>query len=139
MPQHRTSTSFKKGQRPVGRQAGTPNKMTAEAKQMLARCFEDIGGYEAFVKWVKSSPERLDTFYTKMWIKLLPMNIGLDIRPDDHKNVVYKSAAEVRAALASQGISLESLIKLKQLEQEETKTIETLALDVTPERNSRKR
>jgi hypothetical protein len=137
MPQHRTSTSFKKGQRPVGRQAGTPNKMTAEAKEMLARCFEDIGGYEAFVKWVKSSPERLDTFYTKMWIKLLPMNIGLDIRPEDHKDVVYKSLEEVRAAFASEGISLESIIKLKQLEQEEAKQIEARTLDVTGNSNRR--
>jgi hypothetical protein len=134
----RTSTSFKKGHRPVGRRAGTPNKMTAEAKQMLARCFEDIGGYEAFVKWVKSSPERLDTFYSKMWIKLLPMNISSE---EDHKNVVYRSAEEVRAALGSHGISLESLIKLKQLElleQQETKQVEARALDVTPERDSRK-
>jgi hypothetical protein len=131
MPQHRTSTSFKKGQRPVGRQAGTPNKMTAEAKEMLARCFEDIGGYEAFVKWVKSSPERLDTFYSKMWIKLLPINI----RPEDHKNVVYKSYEEVRTAFADRGISLEALIKLKQLE--ETKQIEAPTLDVTGNSNRR--
>lgn len=26
---------------------------TVEAPQAPARCFEDIGGYEAFVKWVK--------------------------------------------------------------------------------------
>jgi hypothetical protein len=137
MPQYRTSTSFKKGQRPVGRRAGTPNKMTAEVKQILARCFEDIGGYEAFVKWVKSSPKRLDTFYTKMWIKLLPMNIAPE-RPEDHKDVVYKSPAEVRAAFASHGISLEALIKLKQLEQDEAEQIKARALDVTPERDNRK-
>jgi hypothetical protein len=135
MPQHRTSTSFKKGQRPVGRHAGTPNKMTAEAKEMLARCFEDIGGYEAFVKWVKSSPERLDTFYSKMWIKLLPINIRPDIRPEDHKNVVYKSYEELRTAFADRGISLEALIKLKQLE--ETKQIEAPTLDVTGNSNRR--
>jgi hypothetical protein len=112
MPQHRTSTSFKKGQRPVGRRAGTPNKMTAEVKEVLARCFEDVGGYDAFVKWVESSPERLDTFYSKMWIKLLPMNI----RPEGHKDVVYKSYEEVSIALADHGISLDSIQKLKQLD-----------------------
>ena len=119
----------------MGRQAGTPNKMTAEAKEMLARCFEDIGGYEAFVKWVKSSPERLDTFYSKMWIKLLPINIRPDIRPEDHKNVVYKSYEELRTAFADRGISLEALIKLKQLE--ETKQIEAPTLDVTGNSNRR--
>jgi hypothetical protein len=31
----------------VGRRAGTPNKMTAEVKEVLARCFEDVGGYDA--------------------------------------------------------------------------------------------
>lgn len=133
MPQHRNSTSFKKGQRPVGRHAGTPNKMTAEVKEVLARCFEDLGGYDAFVKWVTSSPERLDAFYSKMWIKLLPMNI----RPEDHKDVVYKSYEEVRTALAGHGISLEALIKLKQLEaQGDIKQIEDHAIDVTPERRS---
>ena len=116
MPQHRTSTSFKKGQRSVGRRAGTPNKMTAEVKEVLARCFEDVGGYDAFVKWVESSPERLDTFYSKMWIKLLPMNIRPDIRPEGHKNVVYKSYEELSIAFADRGISLNSILKLKQLD-----------------------
>ena len=38
-----------------------------------------------------------------MWIKLLPMNI----RPEGHKDVVYKSYEEVSIALADHGISLE--------------------------------
>ena len=88
------------------------NKMTAEVKEVLARCFEGVGGYDAFVRWVESSPERLDTFYSKMWIKLLPMNI----RPEGHKDVVYKSYEEVSIALADHGISLDSIQKLKQLD-----------------------
>jgi hypothetical protein len=131
----------------VGRRAGTPNKMTAEVKEIVARCFEDIGGYEALVEWVKSSPARQGTFYTKMWMKLLPKNGRTEGQKEDHKDVVYKSVKEVRAAFADRGLSLEALIRLKQLEREEqleepeegTKQIEAQAIDVTPEDNSRKR
>jgi hypothetical protein len=65
---------------------------------------------------VESSDERLDYFYTKMWIKLLPMNIHVD----STKNVVYKSYHEVSVALADHGISLDSIqIEFKPPERED--------------------
>jgi hypothetical protein len=67
---------------------------------------------EGFINWCKSSDERLDYFYTRMWIKLLPMNI----RVQSNKNVVYKTYHEVSVALADHGISLDSIQKLKQIE-----------------------
>jgi hypothetical protein len=45
--------------------------------------------------------ENLTHFYTKMWIKLLPMSIHVD----STKNVVYKTYHEVSVALADHGIS----------------------------------
>jgi hypothetical protein len=36
---------------PVGRQRGTPNKLTAVARNALLQAFEDIGGSEALAHW----------------------------------------------------------------------------------------
>ena len=59
-----------------------------------------------------SSPEREDTFYSKMWIRLLPMNI----KGESHKDVVYKTYHELIVAFANRGISLDAIQKLKQLD-----------------------
>jgi hypothetical protein len=82
---------FKKGHKQPnqakGRPPGSENKLSAEAKDVLVRAYTEIGGFEKFREWVTSTPERLDTFYSKMWIRLLPMNIKVE----SHKDVVYKS------------------------------------------------
>jgi hypothetical protein len=102
---------FKKGHKQPnqakGRPPGSENKLSAEAKDVLVRAYTEIGGFEKFCEWVTSTPERLDTFYSKMWIRLLPMNI---------KDVVYKSYHELSIALADRGISLESIQKLKEID-----------------------
>jgi hypothetical protein len=83
--------TFKKGnKRGKGRPVGGVSKLPAEAKDLLARAYTELGGFEGFVKWCKSSDERLDWFYTRMWIKLLPMNIQVQ----SNKNIVYKSYHE---------------------------------------------
>ena len=101
---------FKKGN--PGRPVGSVNKLPAEANDVLARAYTTLGGFKRFVEWIEADPENLTHFYTKMWIKLLPM----DIRVDKTENVVYKSYHEVSVALADHGISLDSIQKLKQLE-----------------------
>jgi hypothetical protein len=107
---------FKKGHKQPnqakGRPPGSENKLSAEAKDVLVRAYTEIGGFEKFCEWVTSTPERLDTFYSKMWIRLLPMNIKVE----SHKDVVYKSYHELSIALADRGISLESIQKLKELD-----------------------
>jgi hypothetical protein len=108
-----TSTSFKKGHKKRGgRKAGVDNVMSAEAKDILARAYTEIGGFEKFVEWIKSTPERLDTFYSKMWIRLLPMNT----KGESHKEVVYRTYEELRVAFANKGLSLEAIEKLKKLD-----------------------
>lgn len=54
-----------------GRPAGVPNKFTKEVKQVIATCFDDIGGRAAFAKW--ASENRKD-FY-KLYSKLLPIQL----------------------------------------------------------------
>ena len=70
---------FEKGKpRPknAGRTLGTPNKNTATAKESIQRVFEllqasDLHNLEA---WAKENPE---SFYTKIWIKLVPTAVDL--------------------------------------------------------------
>ena len=99
MPRHRTSTSFRKGDgRQHGRPPGTEAALTAECKDMIATCFEQVGGLPGLVKWVQKS-DKNRAFYTRMYIRLMPVNVTVR----DHKNVVYESLAEVRAAFAIHG------------------------------------
>jgi hypothetical protein len=108
-----TSTSFKKGRKKTGgRQAGVDNVLSAEAKDVLVRAYTERGGFERFLKWIDSKPYREDLFYSKMWIRLLPMHINVQ----SHKDVVYRSYHELSIALADKGLSLDSIQKLKQID-----------------------
>ena len=106
---------FKKGnqlRKGIGRGVGADNKMSAEAKDVLARAYLELGGFEGFVKCCRSSQEHMDWFYTRMWIRLLPMQIRVEHKED----IIYKSYHEVSVALADHGISLDSIQKLKEIE-----------------------
>jgi hypothetical protein len=117
------STTFKKGE--GGRIAGVANKMSRECKEMIQNCFEGMGGLDGLIKWALSTPERTDAFYTRMYIRLLPVN--LDIR--SHKDVVYHTAAEVQDAFGAMGLSLELIEALRKEEQEQPKLIEHVKVD----------
>jgi hypothetical protein len=113
----RSSTSFKKGNTNrkngiSGRKAGAENALSAEAKDVLVRAYSEVGGFERLIKWINSTPDREDTWWSKMWIRLLPMNIKVE----SHKDVVYRSYHELSVAFADRGVSLESIEKLKQLD-----------------------
>jgi hypothetical protein len=127
-------TSFKKGDKRratgvSGRRAGVPNRLNAQCKEMIATCFENIGGIDGLVAWAKKNRT---AFYTRMDIRLLSVNVTVrdHKNKDDHKNVVYESLADVRAAFAMHGVALESLEKLKRLER--IRPIEQRAVDGTP-------
>src|SRR6516165_6849966 len=99
---HANGGTFRKGD---GRKAersrqGTPNKMSRECKEMIQGCFEALGGLEGLVAWAKSSDKRMDAFYTRMYVRLLPMT--LDAR--SHKDVVYHTSAEVVDVFGSAGM-----------------------------------
>jgi hypothetical protein len=65
--------------------AETKPGICLSAGQVLARAFEEgLGGYDGLIKWAKRSPENFTAFYTKMWIRLLPMNIKVE-------SITYKS------------------------------------------------
>jgi len=96
VPFKKGNTLRKKGV--SGRQAGSENKMTREVKEILVKMFgEGLGGYEGFLKWVKSDPENLSAFYTRLWIKMLPMHVNVEAR----EKIVYRSYQELSVAYAS--------------------------------------
>jgi hypothetical protein len=104
---------------------GTPNKMSRECKEMIASCFEQLGGLEGLVKWAKSSDERLDAFYTRMYVRLLPFN--LDIR--SHKDAVYHNIQDIKDRFGQAGMTLELIERLRKREQEQLKLIEHVRVD----------
>lgn len=57
-----------------GRPKGAVNKTTKGAKEAFALAFDELGGYEGMVKWAKSDPENLKTFYT-LYARLIPTDV----------------------------------------------------------------
>lgn len=72
--------AFKKGQsgNPKGRKAGTPNKVTAEAKSVIAGAAEALGGMDRLVEWAKSDPQNEKAFWATVYPKLLPLTVAGD-------------------------------------------------------------
>lgn len=79
--------AFKPGN--PGRPPGSLGDASRFVKAAITGCFEDIGGYEAFVDWAKTHPTQ---FYTKIWPKMLPSAEGL---PDDDKMTLLKAMLAV--------------------------------------------
>jgi hypothetical protein len=63
-----------KGTPGPGRPKGVPNKLTTSAKEAFALAFEGLGGYEGMIKWAKSDPDNLKTFYS-LYSKLIPVDL----------------------------------------------------------------
>lgn len=54
-----------------GRPPGRVNKITKEVKDVILRCFYDIGGREAFAAWAKVN----QTKFYQLYSKLLPIQL----------------------------------------------------------------
>jgi hypothetical protein len=62
-----------RGTKTGGRKMGTPNKLTASAREAIEQAFEGMGGTAAFTEWAKI---HRTVFYTRIWPKLLPLQIA---------------------------------------------------------------
>lgn len=67
-----------KGKKTGGRVKGTPNKLSTGAKEVIAQVAENIGGVARMTKWVRESPENEKAFWTSIYTKLLPLQVGGD-------------------------------------------------------------
>jgi hypothetical protein len=71
----------KPGERRGGRQKGTPNKITQQAKEAIALAAEVLGGFRRLVEWAKEAPENERVFWASIYTKLVPLSVGGD--PDN--------------------------------------------------------
>lgn len=80
-----------KGQRFGGRQKGSLNKLTAEAKQAVAIAAEGLGGIERLIEWAKEAPKNEFAFWTMIYTKLIPLTVAGD--PNNPLQLVESNAA----------------------------------------------
>lgn len=59
----------------AGRPKGTPNKVTAEAKTMIALAFEGMGGLDTLIETANKTDAMRMTFYTQLYAKLIPVQV----------------------------------------------------------------
>ena len=64
-----------KGTRIGGRQKGTPNKVTANAKQAFQAAFDELGGVKSLVSWARTN----ETDFYKLFSKLIPQDVNANI------------------------------------------------------------
>ena len=58
-----------------GRTKGTPNKIGASAKAVIAEAAERLGGVNRLVEWAKEAPENERAFWATIYPKLLPLDV----------------------------------------------------------------
>ena len=77
------------GHKTGGRQAGTPNKITAQFKEAVQIVYEDIGGHAAFAAWARENP---GDFY-RIAARLIPTEIAP--APEDRHITITIGCVEV--------------------------------------------
>ncbi|MHC9085351.1 hypothetical protein ACYX7E_09965 [Luteimonas sp. RIT-PG2_3] len=61
-----------------GRPKGSKNKVTAEAKAVIAAAAEELGGQKRLVTWAKADPLNERAFWATIYPKLLPLTVAGD-------------------------------------------------------------
>jgi hypothetical protein len=78
-----------------GRQKGTPNKVTTEAKRAIALAFEGLGGVDGLIKWAKANKTNKAIFYSTIYPKLIPVQVvGKDDNPIEFRDTTAESILE---------------------------------------------
>jgi hypothetical protein len=65
-----------RGVKTGGRQKGTPNKTTQEAKDAIALVASGLGGANRMLEWVQEDPANEKLFWTSIYPKLLPLQVA---------------------------------------------------------------
>lgn len=61
------------GRKTGGRVKGTPNKVTALAKDTIAQAAHEMGGVDGLVNWIKKDEQNERAFWSTMYTKLIPV------------------------------------------------------------------
>lgn len=59
-----------------GRPPGSRNKTTVIAKEAIALVADKLGGVDRMVAWAKEAPDNEKAFWTQVYPKLLPLQVG---------------------------------------------------------------
>ena len=62
----------------LGRPKGSLNRTTTVAKDILSDVADRLGGSNRLYAWVLADPDNEKAFWTGIWPKLLPLQIGGD-------------------------------------------------------------
>ncbi len=65
-----------------GRQKGALNKLSRGSKESIEFVFQELGGAEAMLTWVRADEAHLSIFYEKIYPKLLPLHINAAVSGD---------------------------------------------------------
>ena len=92
-------TKFRPGERPVGRQKGTPNKATASIKAAFVEAFDNLGGATALANWARENP----TEFYRLASKLIPTEVNAKVEHDLTQLTDEQLDAKLAAAAAQIG------------------------------------
>lgn len=70
-----------------GRQKGTPNKVSKEAKAVIAEAAEKLGGVDRMVKWAKEDAANERAFWATIYPKLVAITVGGDPNSPLHHEI----------------------------------------------------
>lgn len=59
-----------------GRPKGSQNKVSKEAKEMIAKAATKLGGIDRIVAWAKEAPENERAFWTSVFPKLVAVQVN---------------------------------------------------------------
>ena len=62
----------------MGRPKGVPNKVTTLAKEAIAMAADGLGGVPRLIAWAQEDPGNEKAFWTQMYTKLVPLQVGAD-------------------------------------------------------------
>ena len=63
------------GERRGGRAKGVPNKLTGAAREAIEQAAKKLGGAKRLAAWAKESKENEAAFWTKIYPRLLPLQV----------------------------------------------------------------
>jgi hypothetical protein len=78
-----------------GRPKGSKNKVSAEAKAVIAEAAEALGGAERLLAWAQSDPQNERAFWATIYPKLLPLTVSGD--PDNPLGIAIVERRVVKA------------------------------------------
>jgi hypothetical protein len=85
-----------------GRPKGGQNHRTLEVKEVISEAARRLGGVSGLVKWAKKNDNNLDTFWSSIYPKLLPLQVGVRAAVDHRLEL---SPSDLEQALRAHGLT----------------------------------